>query len=423
MSCSSLGWDLRWQRAARNTGFQRTKRAFALAKRTIRAQNSEFMKVVYTPAHELHAHSHEFEGGRLIAAKDVPDRVSQVLDAIKVRAIGDIVPPQHFGNVPILRVHTADFVHVLEQAWMAFRWAVKYGFDAREAIPSAWPARGMHPEVLEDIEATLGYYCFDTAHAHRRGHLGGRPRRGRLRPDRRTVGDAGRSCRHRPVPTARPPRRERDPWWVLLPQQRRDRRSMLRRPGQRVAVLDVDFHHGNGTQAILDPSPDVLTVSIHGDPRQFYPHFSGFASEAGNSGRGEGFNLNIALPVGTAWGAYVLALDEALGRIRGFAPDVLVVPLGVDTYIDDPAGGFRLQGADYQRMGNLIGRLKLPTVLTLERGLSPRCGGSRRWRFPDRFRECVRARRGTTGPPRRRPRLPGPPADGVSCRSFLGRST
>ena len=337
----------------------------ALAKRTIRAQNSESMKVVYTPAHESHAHSHEFEGGRLIAAKDVPDRVSQVLDAIKVRAIGEIVAPQHFGNVPILRVHTADFVHVLEQAWI--RWAVKYGFEAHEAIPSAWPARGMHPEVLEDIEAALGYYCFDTA-----------------TPIVAGTWAAARAAADCAVTAAQ---------WVM----RGDRAAIaLCRPpghhaasdtyggycflnnaaiaaqcfadqGRRVAMLDVDFHHGNGTQAIFYANPDVLTVSIHGDPRQFYPHFSGFASETG-TGRGAGFNLNIVLPVGTAWGTYALALEEALGRIRAFSPDALVVPLGVDTYIDDPAGGFRLQGADYQRMGHLIGKLGLPTVLTLEGG-------------------------------------------------------
>ena len=119
------------------------------------------MKTVYSPLHLAHAHAHEFEGGQLIPAKDVPARAELVLNAVRGRGLGPVVEPLHFGMEPILRVHAAEFVHMLEQAWP--RWVAKYGYGVREAFPSAWPARGMTPKHIEDIEAQLGYYGFDTA--------------------------------------------------------------------------------------------------------------------------------------------------------------------------------------------------------------------------------------------------------------------
>ncbi len=323
------------------------------------------MKVVHSPAHASHAYSHEFEGGRFIAAKEVPARIDLVLDAIKVRAVGEVVPPQHFGNVPILRVHTPDLIHLLEQAWV--RWAMKYGYDSREAFPSVWPARGMVPESLEDIEAALGYYCFDTATPIVAGTWGAA----------RTAADCALTAAQfvmrgdrAAIALCRPPGHHAasDTYggYCFL-NNAAIAAQCLADQGRRVAILDVDFHHGNGTQAIFYGSAAVLTLSIHGDPVQFYPHFSGFASEIG-TGEGEGFNANYPMPPGTGWGAYQLVLEAAMERVRDFGADALVVPLGVDTHLGDPAGGFRLQGADYARMGAMFARLNLPTVLTLEGG-------------------------------------------------------
>ncbi len=322
------------------------------------------MKTVVTPLHEGHAHTHEFEGGQLIPAKDVPRRAALVLDAVRARGLGPIVEPAHFGMEPILRVHGAEFVHVLEQAWA--RWVAKYGYDVREAFPSAWPAKGMRPSTL-DIEAALGTYCFDTATPIVAGTWAAA----------RQAADAGLTAaqfvlrgERAAFALTRPPGHHAGPelygGYCFLNNAAIAAQSMADQ-GRRVAILDVDMHHGNGTQSIFYDRDDVLTVSIHGDPAHYYPHFLGFADETG-AGAGDGFNLNLPLPVGAAWGGWAPALEAALARVAAFAPDMLVVPLGVDTHLGDPAGGFRLEGADYKRMGAALARANLPTLFTMEGG-------------------------------------------------------
>ncbi len=135
----------------------------------------------------------------------------------------------------------------------------------------------------------------------------------------------------------------------------------------RVAVLDVDYHHGNGTQDIFWERSDVLTVSIHGTPDTEYPFFRGYADEQG-AGAGLGFNHNIPLPRGTDWDSWRVALAEAIAKIHAFAPDALVVSLGVDTYEHDPISAFKLKEAHYPLMGTAIADLGLPTVFVQEGG-------------------------------------------------------
>jgi acetoin utilization deacetylase AcuC-like enzyme len=136
---------------------------------------------------------------------------------------------------------------------------------------------------------------------------------------------------------------------------------------RRVAVLDVDYHHGNGTQSIFYGRADVMTVSIHGDPATEYPFFLGHADERGQ-GPGEGFNLNLPLPGGIGFDAWSQALREALAAIRRCGADALVVALGVDTFEGDPISRFRLRSADYLRIGRAIALAGLPTVFVMEGG-------------------------------------------------------
>jgi acetoin utilization deacetylase AcuC-like enzyme len=135
----------------------------------------------------------------------------------------------------------------------------------------------------------------------------------------------------------------------------------------RVAILDVDFHHGNGTQDIFYDRPDVLYISLHGDPAEAFPYFSGFADETG-TGAGAGFTLNLPLPPGTEFGAWQDALRAALMRIENFRADALVVSLGVDTFAEDPISFFRLQSADFSTYGRMIGACGLQTLFVLEGG-------------------------------------------------------
>lgn len=135
----------------------------------------------------------------------------------------------------------------------------------------------------------------------------------------------------------------------------------------RVAVLDVDYHHGNGTQTIFYERDDVFTVSIHGDPATEYPFFLGHADERG-AGAGEGFNLNIPLPRGTGFARWRAALMDALAAVQRYAPTALVVPMGLDTFEGDPISGFTLQSDDYCAVGEVLAGADLPTVFTFEGG-------------------------------------------------------
>ncbi|AZO43648.1 histone deacetylase family protein [Mesorhizobium sp. M7D.F.Ca.US.005.01.1.1] len=143
--------------------------------------------------------------------------------------------------------------------------------------------------------------------------------------------------------------------------------QVLRRTASRVAILDVDLHHGNGTQGIFYMRPDVLTVSLHADPVRFYPFFWGHADERGE-GPGLGYNFNLPLPRKSADAAFLAALEVAFQRIRAFSPDALVVALGLDAFEGDPFGGLSVSTPGFSRIGEAIAKLGLPTVIVQEGG-------------------------------------------------------
>jgi acetoin utilization deacetylase AcuC-like enzyme len=143
--------------------------------------------------------------------------------------------------------------------------------------------------------------------------------------------------------------------------------EILTRAGRRTAVLDIDVHHGNGTEAIFYDRADVLTVSIHAHPKRFYPFFWGYAEERGR-GEGEGFNLNLPLERGTAIKPYLEALGRGLRRIADFGADALVLAAGLDIAIDDPFKGFAITTPEFETIGRQIAALRLPTVVVQEGG-------------------------------------------------------
>ncbi len=134
-------------------------------------------------------------------------------------------------------------------------------------------------------------------------------------------------------------------------------------------MLDVDYHHGNGTQSICYARNDVLTISLHADPRLEYPYFLGYEDEPGE-GDGHGFNINYPLPFGTAWDQFRVALEDALSRLAGFAPDALVVALGLDTFAGDPTTHFEITTEDFMVMGKTIATVGMPILTVLEGGYS-----------------------------------------------------
>ncbi|WP_373503791.1 histone deacetylase family protein [Aestuariivirga sp.] len=152
--------------------------------------------------------------------------------------------------------------------------------------------------------------------------------------------------------------------------------EILTRAGKRTAILDIDVHHGNGTEAIFYDRADVLTVSIHAHPKRFYPFFWGYSEERGR-GAGEGYNLNLPLERGTTVKPYQIALDTALKRVADFGADTLVLAAGLDIAIDDPFKGFAIQTPEFEVIGRQIAGLSLPSLVVQEGGYpSPHLGSN-----------------------------------------------
>ncbi|HEX3672777.1 MAG TPA: histone deacetylase family protein [Rhizomicrobium sp.] len=323
------------------------------------------MKTFYSPVHLGHAPKEEFEGGRLTPAVEIPERVERVKARIVERKLGPVLAPDAFGPEPVARVHDAAFVQFLAGAHDA--WGKAYGADAAAAIPSSWPARGLRDRRDGDIESRLGSYCFDTATPIMKGTW-----------DAALAGvnvalsaaQAVHSGERAAFALARPPghHASRDVFGgycylnnVAVAAQ------WLVDKGLRPAILDVDYHHGNGTQSIFYARRDALFASIHADPSFAYPHYLGFADERGD-GAGEDANLNLPLPRATDWNGYAPALDHALARVGDFGPDVLLVSLGLDTFAGDPICQFKLTTDDYLRLGERLARFGKPTLFVFEGG-------------------------------------------------------
>ncbi len=136
---------------------------------------------------------------------------------------------------------------------------------------------------------------------------------------------------------------------------------------RKVAIVDIDYHHGNGTQSIFYARDDVLFISIHADPRSEYPFYLGHADETGD-GAGSGYNMNLPLPHGATPAQWFAALETACIKLAGFGADALVVSLGVDTFAGDPLSHFALQSSDFLRIGERIAHLGLPTAFVFEGG-------------------------------------------------------
>jgi acetoin utilization deacetylase AcuC-like enzyme len=322
------------------------------------------MLTVYSEKHFLRSSRTELSGGELVRPHESAERAQSVLDRVTATGLGDVVSPTQFGLEPVLRVHEAQFVDFLGSAWKDWVAAGHKG----EAIPDCWPARRMVQRIPDSIAGKLGYYAMAAETSISAGSW-----EAALASAEVALTAAARiSVGERSVfALCRPPGHHaaRDLYGgycflnnaAIAAQYLRDHGS------SRVAILDVDFHHGNGTQDIFYERSDVLYSSIHGDPLEAFPYFSGYADEVG-AGEGVGYNQNLPLPRGTDFGGWRVALDTALARIDRFAPSALVVSLGVDTFEHDPISFFKLRGEDFTQLGRLIGALRIPTLFVLEGG-------------------------------------------------------
>jgi acetoin utilization deacetylase AcuC-like enzyme len=323
------------------------------------------MITVYSPVHELHLPRAELSQALLAQSFETPQRAQAVLARVQAVHLGPVVEPRSFGRSALLRVHAAAYLDFLQRVWRD--WAS----DGRtqDAIPSTWPARGMRQDrVPDDVEAQLGFYSSDCAAPITHGTWAAACASAGAALTGQTLIAGGERAA---FALCRPPGHHAGAdvmgGYCYLNNAALAAQAFLDGGARRVAVLDIDYHHGNGTQSIFYARADVFFASIHCDPRQDYPYYAGHADEAGE-GAGLGSNLNLPLPAGSDWRAWSAALEAACGAIARAAPEVLVVSLGVDTFRGDPIASFTLDSADYLAVGRRIAALGRPTLFVLEGG-------------------------------------------------------
>jgi acetoin utilization deacetylase AcuC-like enzyme len=322
------------------------------------------VQVVHSPQHALHDGGVELHRGALVPSFESPERVHFILASLE-RAGFAVVPARDIPQDRLLRVHDPEFVEFLQGAYA--RWTAK-GRDG-SMLPSGFPARGLRRDHRPSgIHGAMGWYTFDASTPIVAGTWDAALAAARCAMTAAALVAEGAASAYA---LCRPPGHHAGTsfygGYCYLNNAALAAQYLLDHGSKRVAVLDVDYHHGNGTQEIFWDRDDVLFVSLHATPESEYPYFLGYADERG-AGRGLGFTLNLPLPLGTGWPEYSAALDVALDATGRFAPDALVVSLGVDTFEADPISAFRLQGADYARMGACLAAAGLPTVFVQEGG-------------------------------------------------------
>lgn len=319
------------------------------------------MKAVFDDRQTRHDPQFRLLDGKVIQNPDRPQRVAELLRG--ARAAGcQVLPPEDRGMAPLGAIHTPRYLDFLRS--IHARRAAEVA-DLAEVVPSRFcPGQGLHYSDM--TEAQIGFHNADTscpisASTWDAVYWSAQTALGGAALLLAGEGAAYALCR----PSGHHAYRELAGGFCFL-NNSAIAAEYLRRNGHRPAILDIDVHHGNGTQGIFYDRDDVLTVSIHVDPAEFYPFYAGGAQECG-TGRGHGFNLNLPLPRGTGIEGYLAALDRALERIACFGASVIVVALGLDAHEGDPFQGMTVTTEGFGRIAARIAAAGLP-VLNVQEG-------------------------------------------------------
>jgi acetoin utilization deacetylase AcuC-like enzyme len=329
-----------------------------------------FVRVVYSAKHQLHDPDFEVTAGRRVDAFEVGQRVEAIRSILDADGTFSFAAPVEHGIEPILAVHDEGLVRFLESAWPVWR---TRGMATDAIVPDTF----LHASLRAGMEAgdipdspcgRSGFYCFDTATPI----VAGTWEATRAACDAAlTAAEFVLAGERAAYALTRPPGHHaaRDMYggYCYLNQAAVATSWIAARSGARVAVLDLDFHHGNGTQQIFYDRGDVLYASVHADPANTFPYFAGRASETG-SGEGRDATFNQPLPAGTEDAAYLAAVGRAIERIVDFGAGIVVVSLGFDTYGQDPIGNFALTTPAYHETGRRVAEARLPLVIIQEGG-------------------------------------------------------
>jgi acetoin utilization deacetylase AcuC-like enzyme len=341
------------------------------------------MHVVYSPKHTLHDAEHDVQAGIPVPQRERPERVERILEALTAHASFSTREPTEHGLAPIEAVHAPGLIAFLTEAWQTWRASAS---EAEMFPDSIW-----HPALRDGMDAEpmqprapigrLGYWCFDT----------GTPIVPGTYAAARSAVDVALTAADLVLDG------ERIAYGLCRPPGHHAAHSvyggfcyfnnaaitveyLAQQIHERIAVLDLDYHHGNGTQQIFYRRADVLFVSVHADPVRAYPYFTGHADETG-AGPGAGTTCNIPLPVATADERYLEAVDQALEVVTRYGPALTVVSLGLDTYGQDPLGDFSLTTPVYREVGRRVAAALERLVVLQEGGYYlPRLGDNvREW--------------------------------------------
>ena len=322
------------------------------------------MLTVYSEKHVLRDAKTELFGGQLVPPFECPVRAEYILERLQSVGLGKVIAPDDFGLDPVTRIHDREFLGFLEQCWEDW---IALGYKG-EAIPTIWPARGMQQRVPNHIEGRMGYYALAGETAISNGtweaaRVSANVALTAQMAINNGAGEAFALCR----PPGHHAAADMYGGYCFINNSAVAAQAFIDQGAGRIAILDVDFHHGNGTQAIFFDRSDVMFISLHGDTKDAFPYFLGYGDEIG-SGKGEGFNINYPMGPGTNFETWGSALEDACKKIASYGPDALVISLGVDTFEKDPISFFRLTSNDFKRYGATIGALRLPTLFVMEGG-------------------------------------------------------
>jgi acetoin utilization deacetylase AcuC-like enzyme len=334
------------------------------------------MQVVYTPAHLGHDITTETYMGMPVPANEVAERAELIRTTLEADGGFDLVAPTEHGEAPIAAVHDPGLVRFLEVAWSELR---AQRVDRPYLSADTYPNRSMFEGMSADAVAALvrepvqvggraGFWGLDSAAPLVAGTYGA----ARAAVDvALTAVDLVLDGASAAYGLCRPPghhaARSMYGGYCYFNNAAIAAEAIVRATGEPVAILDVDFHHGNGSQQIFWRRADVRYVSIHADPDRQYPYFLGRADETGE-GDGAGENFNIPLPAGTTNADYLVALDRALEAIAEVPGSVVVISLGFDTYGQDPIGDFALTTDVYHEVGRRTAALGRRLVILQEGG-------------------------------------------------------
>ena len=322
------------------------------------------MKVYYSETHREHQPPFEvFDGGLRMPYLENPERMDRILDALRAADWAEIVEPTDFGLAPIHAVHDKDYVDFLASSWT--EWLDSKPKDSSVLLPATFALRRHAPKPTS-LLGRAGYYVMDlsaciVAGTYRAALASANCALSAAQAIANEERSAFALCR----PPGHHAGRDYAGGYCFI--NNASVAANWLSSNARVAVLDVDYHCGNGTQDIFYERDDVLTISIHADPHFEYPHFAGYEEETG-SGRGLGYHRNFPLPAGTQDAAYLVTLENALDVILKFKPECLVVSAGMDIYADDPLGTIKVTTEGIGEIGKRIASLALPTAIVMEGG-------------------------------------------------------